>query len=108
MLRYVLKKVCMRQYTEQMCQLLLDNVVTIEGQNVAHAMDPVIICSSLNLCSSPKIVADTRSAYINRVLHDLPPIDDSLPPKSRSGLPPLRMLVFTDPHIEFDYEEARS
>ncbi len=106
-LRLVVVRLCKTKYSEEMCSLLWTNTVTVEIRNVAKMLDPPFVCGKLGLCRSPHIVPDVTAKYIRRVLKDAPP---RLSQKARRTdlNNTLRFLVFTDPHIEYDYEEGRA
>lgn len=65
--------------------------------------EPNITCTRLWLCSDQKIVIDSDTDFAKRVLNDKPPKDRRVPLNASK---PLRILVFSDPHIDFDYMEV--
>ena len=75
---------------------------------VLHAVfdlfNSTIMCSRFSLCSDPAIVLDKDSDYISRVLRSVPP---RYSPKVANTSGTLRMLVFTDAHVDMDYQEVK-
>ena len=87
-----------------MCELLWDNIVDLHVKNAIKMLDPNFICPLLNLCLHPRIVRDYKEDYFRKILKDEPPAKRARHPNLNNTF---RFLVFADPHIEYEYEEAR-
>ena len=62
-----------------------------------------IVCSQLKFCRSPNLVIDSELGYVRRILRDKP-VKPYVLPQNRTK--PLKLLIFTDPHFDFDYLEV--
>ncbi len=73
----------------------------------AILLNSTVLCPQIGFCRDPVIVPAPDAAFATRVLKDRPPIS----PRHSAGVsdqPPLRVLVFTDMHLDFDYMEGKS
>ena len=62
------------------------------------------ICPYLKLCSNQKIVPQTKEQFRDKVLADKPP--RKRPKLPSPGVKTLKLLIFTDTHLDPDYEEV--
>ncbi len=105
-LEWIVKKICLSTYSAEMCDLVWHNMVLIELRNILRMLDPNVICYNLNVCTSPKVVYDPRNAYFKRTLKEAPPKTASRKASRLNNT--FKFLLFTDAHVEYDYEEGRN
>ncbi|MDR3548654.1 MAG: hypothetical protein P4M11_10395 [Candidatus Pacebacteria bacterium] len=97
-----LKWACSLSRGKEFCDMIIDMYTPVTSE-LAYLLNSTVQCSLRGLCSSPMIIPDSDEAYAKRVLADRP---DFPVPRPRNTSAPLKVLVFTDPHIDFDYTEV--
>lgn len=63
------------------------------------------MCSHWGFCDNPIIIIDSDTQYVQRVLKDTPPRKNN---HKKNAARPLKILVVTDTHMDFDYIEVFS
>lgn len=66
-------------------------------------VNSTVACTRLGMCTDYRYIVDSDAAFAKRVLYNKP-VKHRPPPLNVST--PLKVLVFSDPHIDFDYEEV--
>jgi len=96
---------CNRFTSKGYCDLLIGNFKE-PITSLTYTINGTVICSRLSFCTNPRIVKDEDSAYLSRVLIDVPP---RKPYESIFNVSDTyKILVFNDPHIDFKYTKDRS
>jgi hypothetical protein len=94
------------------CRMKGKNVGSCEGQiNVIgpvlkefrYMVNDTVLCTRMKICIDYKYEVDSDIEFAKRVLKDKPIRNR---PKPLNSTAPLKILVFSDPHIDFDYEEV--
>ena len=70
---------------------------------LATMFNSSVECARKGLCKSPIIVIDSDEEYAKRVLRDKPARPE---PRPRNISAPLKLLIFTDAHMDFNYTEV--
>jgi len=99
-------KACSSIYKPEMCLNVWNNIALGEIRNAIKVIDPIIMCTRMHICSSPQIVHSLKKDYIARIEKDSPPRKASNRTSDLSNT--FKFLLFTDPHVEYEYEEGRN
>lgn len=66
----------------------------------SNLFNPSHVCTRLQLCTTYKYIIDSDLSFAKRVLYDKPVVHRSLPLNLSR---PFKVLVFSDPHVDFEY-----
>ncbi len=98
-------QICSFFKTYEYCEQAVTTFTPVLGA-LTDMLNSTVICSRLSFCSDPLIVLDSDAEYVSRVLRSVPPRQVAPQISNVSGS--LRVLVFTDAHIDFDYQEVNT
>lgn len=94
--------ICKMTKYKNLCQQMMDTFVP-EIKALAYLFNSTTQCPSLGFCSSPKIITDSDAEFVKRVLKDKPIKPE---PRPYNTTKPIKLLVFTDAHLDFGYIEV--
>ena len=104
MVDWLAKNICPLLYDEEICIGSTMNYLPALINNLIEKVTyKEFLCSYLKLCSNPRLQLASKSEYEERILKGKPP--PSRPPFNPHSQK-IKMLVFTDPHIDFKYKEV--
>jgi len=96
------KWACSKAKPQEYCNNLFDTFLPVVNE-VAHIFNESTICGYYNFCAYPRILIDSDLGFAKRILRNTPPRTYSKPKNTST---PLKILVVTDTHIDFDYIEV--
>jgi len=87
------------------CIQISENQYKYEFLNTINSIfNPISVCFSLHFCKNPNTIPDLDNFYMNRILQATPP--QNYFSHFRSESRKIRFLVFSDLHVDFEYQEV--
>eukprot|EP00830_Metopus_es_P007475 TRINITY_DN170_c0_g3_i1.p1 TRINITY_DN170_c0_g3~~TRINITY_DN170_c0_g3_i1.p1 ORF type:complete len:654 (-),score=102.60 TRINITY_DN170_c0_g3_i1:24-1892(-) len=102
--KFLTEGLCSVFYSRYFCDTAESNIVKPILRNlVDRFLYPNITCVQLDLCKYPILTKDSDKEYADRVLKSKPPV---FRPAVEKNPEKLRIIVFTDVHIDYNYKEG--
>jgi sphingomyelin phosphodiesterase len=96
--------VCRFMYTKEMCDEAIGGLIWPYFEGLVHKfLNETLQCKKMGMCKYPIIVKDNPNDYTYRVLKDKPQRRHVVPDSNDGNF---TFVVFTDAHVDFEYEEG--